>query len=66
MLYLQSKILHELWKTIKIKAKLQEMGKKYEWKLKDIVLRTDRPILKVDCVFEDDTEFPSYGEKENE
>jgi hypothetical protein len=43
-----------------------KMGKKYEWKLKDIVLRTDRPILKVDCVFEDDTEFPSYGEKENE
>ena len=43
-----------------------EMGKKYEWKLKDIVLRTDRPILKMDCVFEDDTEFPSYGEKENE
>jgi hypothetical protein len=43
-----------------------KMGKKYEWKLKDIVLRADRPILKVDCVFEDDTEFPSYGEKENE
>ena len=42
------------------------MGKKYEWNLKDIVLRTDRPILKVDCVFEGDTEFPSYGEKENE
>ena len=43
-----------------------KMGKKYEWKLKDIVLWSDRPILKVDCVFEDDTEFPSYGEKENE
>ncbi len=43
-----------------------KMGEKYEWKLKDIVLRTDRPILKVDCVFEDNTEFPSYGEKENE
>jgi hypothetical protein len=43
-----------------------KMGKKYEWKLKDVVLRVDRPILKVDCVFEGDTEFPIYGGNENE
>jgi hypothetical protein len=43
-----------------------KMGKKYEWKLKDVVLRVDRPILKVDCVFEGDTEFPNYEGNENE
>jgi hypothetical protein len=36
-----------------------EMEKKYGWKLLRFELTQDQ-ILKVDCVFEGETEFPTY------
>ncbi|HEY9707955.1 MAG TPA: hypothetical protein V6D48_07090 [Oculatellaceae cyanobacterium] len=39
--------------------KCREMEKKYGWKLLRFELTKDQ-ILKVDCVFEGETEFPTY------
>ncbi len=39
------------------------MAKKYGWKLLRIEI-TQAPVLKVDCIFEGETEFPNY-QKEN-
>lgn len=44
----------------------EEMAEKYGWKLKRVELNKN-DILKVDCVFEGETEFPkSYYDPEKE
>ncbi len=42
--------------------KCREMQKKYGWKLLRVE-PTKGKILKVDCVFEGETEFPKYREE---
>ncbi len=46
--------------------KCQEMADKYRWELLKVE-PTNNKLLKVDCVFAGETEFPSYYEEsENE
>ncbi len=44
--------------------KCEDMATKYKWSLIRVE-PADDPILKVDCVFEGETEFPDYHEKQD-
>jgi hypothetical protein len=44
--------------------KCEEMAEKYDWDLVRVE-PTEDPILQVDCVFEGETQFPNYHEKQD-
>jgi hypothetical protein len=43
--------------------KCREMEKKYGWKLLRVEATKDK-VLKVDCIFEGKTEFPTYHQED--
>jgi hypothetical protein len=44
------------------KSDCEKMAEKYNWSLRDIELNRKDSILKYDCIFDGDAEFPkTYG-----
>jgi hypothetical protein len=45
------------------KSDCEKMAKKYNWDLRDIELNPKSSVLKYDCIFDGDAEFPkTYGD----